>query len=406
MIVERADVNIITHLNLKEFNKIQDRITNIQKEQHSRINIEEPFGSIEVTNGVMNNEIFSPSEIAGVGRVTIDNTFLSENLIEMTPCKLIFSKSCPIELNISFDIRFNEEIETVLTKIKTYSKEVCDALSSLLNIHTYRLGICTLYMAAMQEHVTKDKLKQLDISFRNISIVYNNTFIFKQRYPDLYYDIYFILSLGGNVDEIEISTKIEKIPIIEKIGQIIKDGLESFNNKIVNIENSLTQIGGLVQASNLDELMKLRGDYLDLKSELIRFEDMHYALGEYENIFLKPLKNVLKKENNGALQNELIEIERYYFQEIDRLLSKARKKLESAENAIDHSIETVNIKETIKLGKINLKLQKWITIVTILLFIIAIKDLFPYLVKLVIDFFSYLMKLVALVIDFFSNLRR
>jgi hypothetical protein len=226
-----------------------------------------------------------------------------------------------------------------------------------------------------QKQAIKEQLDQMNVEPKDLSII-AEAVVFRRQYSDLQYDMYFTVNAGAHTDEIEvIMHALEEIPIIEKIGQIVKDGLEGINSRVVPLENNLATMKSLVQRSDLDKLMNLRIEYLNLRSESLKYEGMHYSLREYLNVFLTPLESIMEKEKSGLIFGEIKRLREFYFREIGRLQSEINKKLDEIQNAVDSSIEIVNINETMKLSKASFRIEKWMAVLTIMLFVFAVVQL-------------------------------
>jgi len=373
LIVSKAEINLITYLSLEEFRKIQAEILQIQKKKSSLARIEEPFDTLESGR----KEVFSPSEIKGVGRLTIDGSLISQKSVyKVDILRLVFSKSCPVELAVSFEVRLNDNINEAVAKIKEYCKDVSRNLASSIRIPVYKSCFCRLYLTGThQKQAIKEQLDQMNVEPKDLSII-AEAVVFRRQYSDLQYDMYFTVNAGAHTDEIEvIMHALEEIPIIEKIGQIVKDGLEGINSRVVPLENNLATMKSLVQRSDLDKLMNLRIEYLNLRSESLKYEGMHYSLREYLNVFLTPLESIMEKEKSGLIFGEIKRLREFYFREIGRLQSEINKKLDEIQNAVDSSIEIVNINETMKLSKASFRIEKWMAVLTIMLFVFAVVQL-------------------------------
>jgi len=373
LIISKAEINLITYLSLEEFRKIQAEILHIQKKKLSLARIEEPFDTLESGR----KDVFSPSEIKGVGRLTIDGSLISQRSVyKVDILRLVFSKSCPVELAVSFEIRLNDNINEAVAKIKEYCKDVSRNLASSVRIPVYKSCFCRLYLTGThQKQAIKEQLDQMNVEPKDLSII-AEALVFRRQYSDLQYDMYFTVNTGAHTEEIEVSMHaLEKIPIIEKIGQIVKDGLEGINSRVVPLENNLATMKSLVQRSDLEKLMNLRIEYLNLRSESLRYEGMRYSLREYLNVFLTPLESIMEKEKSGLIFGEIKRLRESYFREIGHLQSEISKKLDEIQNAVDSSIEIVNINETMKLSKASFRIEKWMAILTIMLFVFAVVQL-------------------------------
>lgn len=380
LIVNKADVDLISYLSLDEFRKIQSAILQIQNKGLPLAHVEEPFDSLENES----KDVFSPSEIQGVGRLTIDGSLiLQKGVYKIDALRLVFSKSCPVELAVSFEIRLNDTLNEAVVKIKDYCKGVTKDLASSIGISVFKECFCELYLADIQSKQAIEKqLAQMNVEPKNLSIIAQAS-VFRRQYSDLHYDMYFVVNPGAHTDEIEASMRaLEKIPIIEKIGQIVKDGLEGINFRVIPLENNLASMKGLVQQSDLNKLTDLKIEYVNLRSESLKYEGMYYSLQEYLSVFVVPLETIVEKEKSGLLFDEIKRLREFYFREIGHRRSEIVKKLDEIQNAVDSCIEIVNIKETINLSKAslasaqsNFRISKWMAVLTIILLFLAVVQL-------------------------------
>lgn len=374
MNVDGASVSIITYLNTVQFEDFRKHVADIQEKKIVVAHVEEPLSED------LQDIISGPSEIEGIGRVKLEGLQVHERY-QISPIRFRFSKSCPIELQISFSLEFNDNPRKALSIIHSCFKDLNAELDSLLDVSSFRLCVCSLHLADHNSRTLNEFMSDLNLAHLNTSL-FKKVLVFKQ-YSEFDCEAYFLMNLKDNEDELEISENIEKLPIIEKIGNTVKENLEGFTKRVDGFGKLLTDLEKTIQVNDLDKLTKFRIKYLKLESDLLQLDESIFSLKEYQNFFFDPLHNLLAHQEVGLLQNDLRRIRQYYFDQIDRLITKNRIKLEVLRGSIDSGIEVVNTKEVINLGKVNLKFQRWLVTLTIFLFIFTIAQVSLATVQLI-----------------------